>query len=40
VRASAPGLTLSDHRLKRPFRRAADQERFLDGLRKAGLAEA
>ena len=35
-----PGLTLSDHRLKRPFRRAADQERFLDGLRKAGLAEA
>ena len=35
-----PGLTLSDHRLKRPFRRTADQERFLDGLRKAGLAEA
>jgi TolB-like protein/tetratricopeptide (TPR) repeat protein len=35
-----PGLTLSDHRLKRPFRRAADQKRFLDGLRKAGLAEA
>ena len=35
-----PGLTLSDHRLKRPFRRAADQQRFLDGLRKAGLVEA
>ena len=35
-----PGLTLSDHRLKRPFRRAPDQERFLDGLRKAGLVEA
>ena len=35
-----PGLTLSDHRLKRPFRRAADQERFLAGLRKAGLAGA
>ena len=35
-----PGLTLRDQRLKRPFRRAADQERFLDGLRKAGLAEA
>jgi adenylate cyclase len=34
-----PNLTLSDHRLKRPFRRAADQKRFLDGLRKAGLAE-
>jgi adenylate cyclase len=35
-----PGLTLRDPRLKRPFRRGADQERFLDGLRKAGLAEA
>jgi len=34
-----PNLTLSDHRLKRPFRRAADQKRFLDGLRKVGLAE-
>jgi TolB-like protein/Tfp pilus assembly protein PilF len=34
-----PGLTLRDPRLTRPFRRAADQERFLDGLRKAGLAE-
>ena len=33
-------LTLSDQRLKRPFRRAADQQRYLDGLRKAGLAEA
>ena len=35
-----PGLTLRDPRLTRPFRRAADQERFLEGLRKAGLAEA
>jgi adenylate cyclase len=35
-----PGLTLRDPRLTRPFRRGADQERFLDGLRKAGLAEA
>ena len=35
-----PGLTLSDQRLKRPFRRAADQQRYLDGLSKAGLAEA
>ncbi len=35
-----PGLTLRDPRLTRPFRRAVDQERFLDGLRKAGLAEA
>lgn len=34
-----PGLTLRDPRLIRPFRRAADQERFLAGLRKAGLAE-
>jgi adenylate cyclase len=34
-----PGLTLRDPRLIRPFRRAADQERFLEGLRKAGLAE-
>ena len=35
-----PGLTLRDPRLTRPFRRAVDQERFLDGLRRAGLAEA
>ena len=34
-----PGLTLRDPRLIRPFRRGADQERFLDGLRKAGLPE-
>ena len=34
-----PGLTLRDPRLTRPFRRKADEERFLDGLRKAGLAE-
>jgi len=35
-----PGLTLRDPRLRRPFRREADRERFLDGLRKAGLPEA
>jgi adenylate cyclase len=35
-----PGLTLRDPRLRRPFRREADRERFLDGLRKAGLLEA
>jgi adenylate cyclase len=35
-----PGLTLRDPRLTRPFRRTADQERFLDGLRKAGLRDA
>jgi len=32
-----PGLTLGDPRLIRPFRRPKDRERFLDGLRKAGL---
>ena len=35
-----PGLTLSDQRLERPFRRPADRERFLAGLRAAGLPEA
>jgi adenylate cyclase len=34
-----PGLTLGDPRLIRPFRRATDRERFLSGLRKAGLLE-
>jgi adenylate cyclase len=34
-----PGLTASDKRLNRPFRRAADQQRFLEGLRKAGMPE-
>jgi adenylate cyclase len=34
-----PGLTLNDERLLRPFARTADLERFLDGLRKAGLPE-
>ena len=32
-----PGLTASDERLSRPFARAADRERFLEGLRKAGM---
>lgn len=35
--ALMPGLTLSDKRLVRPFRRPQDRERFLNGLRKAGL---
>jgi len=34
-----PGLTTGDPRLDRPFARAADRERFLTGLRKAGLPE-
>ena len=34
-----PGLTLGDPRLIRPFRRPADRERSLAGLRKAGLSE-
>jgi hypothetical protein len=32
-----PGLTASDPRLDRPFARAVDGERFLEGLRKAGM---
>jgi len=32
-----PGLTASDERLNRPFARVADRERFLEGLRKAGM---
>jgi adenylate cyclase len=32
-----PGLTASDERLFRPFARVDDRERFLEGLRKAGL---
>jgi tetratricopeptide (TPR) repeat protein len=34
-----PGLTLNDPRLTRPFRRSEDRERFLSGLRKAGLSD-
>jgi len=34
-----PGLSTTDPRLIRPFRREEDRERFLAGLRKAGLLE-
>ena len=34
-----PGLTASDERLVRPFAGVADRERFLEGMRKAGLPE-
>jgi len=33
-----PGVTASDERLVRPFARVADQERFIEGLRKAWQA--
>ncbi len=32
-----PSLTAGDGRLDRPFARATDRERFLDGLRKVGM---
>jgi adenylate cyclase len=35
-----PALTAADERLNRPFGSAAQRERFLEGLRKAGLPEA
>jgi TolB-like protein/class 3 adenylate cyclase/Flp pilus assembly protein TadD len=35
-----PALTIADERLNRPFARAGDRERFLAGLRQAGLPEA
>ncbi len=35
-----PGLMADDPRLIRPFRHAADQRRFIEGLRKAGLPDA
>jgi TolB-like protein/cytochrome c-type biogenesis protein CcmH/NrfG len=34
-----PGVTLGDPRIIRPFRRATDRDRFLSGLRKAGLPD-
>ncbi len=34
-----PGLTANDARLTRPFKRASDRQRFLEGLVKAGLPE-
>jgi TolB-like protein/tetratricopeptide (TPR) repeat protein len=37
---AVPGLTTGDQRLDRPFNRAEDRERFIAGLRKAGLPDA
>jgi adenylate cyclase len=37
--ARMPGLSISDERLARPLRRESDRERFLSGLRAAGLPE-
>jgi adenylate cyclase len=34
-----PVLTVGDERLSRPFAHASDRERFLAGLRKAGMPE-
>jgi adenylate cyclase len=34
-----PGLHITDERLMRPFKRPGDRDRFLDGLRMAGLRE-
>jgi hypothetical protein len=39
LRRRMPNLTAGDERLTRPFKRAVDRARFLDGLRKAGLRE-
>ena len=39
LRRRMPDLTASDNRLRRPFRRSTDRNRFIDGLRKAGLPE-
>ena len=36
---AVPGLAASDERLVRPFAQSAEQERFMEGLRKAGLPE-
>ena len=37
LRRRMPDLTASDNRLRRPFSRPIDRNRFIDGLRKAGL---
>ena len=39
VSAAHAGLTAADERLNRPVWRAEQRQRFLDGLRKAGLPE-
>jgi adenylate cyclase len=34
-----PGLTAADERLNRPFGSPVQRDRFLEGLRQAGLSE-
>ena len=37
--ALMPGMTADDVRKQVPFKRSIDMERYIDGLRKAGLSD-